>query len=331
MVRTESFFGSGRIVSRFFPEARLVRTVLLALSLCFPAAADAQDSGLSPGMAPSQASAGTAASSPDEPAVTLQPAAPADSAPLRDVLPRDLSLWGMFMGADALVKGVIAGLFLASLASWTICLAKALEMAMARRQIRRALAVVREARTLDDAVRGMKGARGPAARMTRAVAEEALLSEGVLDHAGGSGVKERVSSVLLRIDASAARRMARGTGILATIGSTAPFVGLFGTVWGIMNSFIGISKVQTTNLAVVAPGIAEALLATAVGLIAAIPAVVIYNVFARSVTGYRRLLGDVASALERLLSRELDFRGAGRGRGEREPGCPPLHVVSEER
>ena len=81
--------------------------------------------------------------------------------------------------------------------------------------------------------------------------------------------------------------MSRGTGVLATIGSTAPFVGLFGTVWGIMNAFIGISQAQTTNLAVVAPGIAEALLATAIGLVAAIPAVVIYNVFARSIAGYR--------------------------------------------
>ena len=98
----------------------------------------------------------------------------------------------------------------------------------------------------------------------------------------------------------------RGTGVLATIGATAPFVGLFGTVWGIMNSFIGISKAQTTNLAVVAPGIAEALLATAFGLAAAIPAVVIYNVFARSIAGYRALLGDASAEVLRLVSRDLD-------------------------
>ena len=98
----------------------------------------------------------------------------------------------------------------------------------------------------------------------------------------------------------------RGTGVLATIGATAPFVGLFGTVWGIMNSFIGISKSQTTNLAVVAPGIAEALLATALGLAAAIPAVVIYNVFARSIAGYRAQLGDASAEVLRLVSRDLD-------------------------
>ena len=98
----------------------------------------------------------------------------------------------------------------------------------------------------------------------------------------------------------------RGTGVLATIGATAPFVGLFGTVWGIMDSFIGISKTNTTNLAVVAPGIAEALLATAMGLIAAIPAVVMYNAFARAITGYRAQLGDAAAEILRHLSRDLD-------------------------
>ena len=113
------------------------------------------------------------------------------------------------------------------------------------------------------------------------------------------------------IQARAARHIGRGTGVLATIGSTAPFVGLFGTVWGIMNSFIGISRAQTTNLAVVAPGIAEALLATAIGLVAAIPAVVIYNFFARAITGYRLRLNETAAGVERLVSRDLDRAAAG--------------------
>jgi biopolymer transport protein ExbB len=103
--------------------------------------------------------------------------------------------------------------------------------------------------------------------------------------------------------------MMRGTGVLATIGATAPFVGLFGTVWGIMNSFIGISKAQTTNLAVVAPGIAEALLATALGLVAAIPAVVMYNFFSRGIAGYRALNSDASAEILRIVSRDLD-RGA---------------------
>jgi biopolymer transport protein ExbB len=99
--------------------------------------------------------------------------------------------------------------------------------------------------------------------------------------------------------------------VLATIGATSPFVGLFGTVWGIMNSFIGISKAQTTNLAVVAPGIAEALLATAIGLVAAIPAVIIYNHFARTTKGYLELVARGSGAVGRLLSRDLDrMRGS---------------------
>ena len=118
------------------------------------------------------------------------------------------------------------------------------------------------------------------------------------------------------------RRIARGTGVLATIGATAPFVGLFGTVWGIMNSFIGISEAHTTNLAVVAPGIAEALLATALGLVAAIPAVVIYNHLARSIAAYRALLGDASAQVMLLISRERETgaasavagRGVGHGR-----------------
>jgi biopolymer transport protein ExbB len=138
-----------------------------------------------------------------------------------------------------------------------------------------------------------------------------------LDYAGAGGLKERVTSRLSRIEVKAGRTMSRGTGLLATIGATAPFVGLFGTVWGIMNAFIGISQAQTTNLAVVAPGIAEALLATALGLVAAIPAVIIYNIFARSITGYRQLLADASAGIERLVSRELDFRKAGPKPGAR--------------
>jgi biopolymer transport protein ExbB len=132
---------------------------------------------------------------------------------------------------------------------------------------------------------------------------ELRLSSDVSDKVG---IKERIGTRLARLEIAAGREMNRGTGLLATIGATAPFVGLFGTVWGIMNSFVGISKAQTTNLAVVAPGIAEALLATAVGLFAAIPAVIIYNQFARSIGAYRALLGDASAEILRLVSRDLD-------------------------
>jgi len=164
------------------------------------------------------------------------------------------------------------------------------------------------AATLREAAAAFADDNGTAAVLMREAADEVRVSAQVLDHANGNGVNERVTSRLSRVETEASQRMTKGTGVLATIGATAPFVGLFGTVWGIMNAFIGISQSQTTNLAVVAPGIAEALLATALGLVAAIPAVIIYNVFARSITGYRRLLGDASAGIERLVSRELDFR-----------------------
>ena len=131
---------------------------------------------------------------------------------------------------------------------------------------------------------------------------EASLSGGHFD----DGLKERVALRLERVEAAMSRQIARGTGVLATIGATAPFVGLFGTVWGIMNSFIGISEAHTTNLAVVAPGIAEALLATALGLVAAIPAVVIYNHLTRTIAAHRALLGDASAMVLLLISREGD-------------------------
>jgi biopolymer transport protein ExbB len=121
-----------------------------------------------------------------------------------------------------------------------------------------------------------------------------------------AGIKDRAESRFSEILRAEARTARIGMGMLATIGSTSPFVGLFGTVWGIMNSFIGISKAQTTNLAVVAPGIAEALLATAIGLVAAIPAVIFYNHFSRASKGYLELAARASGAVGRLLSRDLD-------------------------
>ena len=235
-------------------------------------------------------------------------AIPADDGDVQLVLPHNLSPWGMFMSADIVVKAVMVGLAFASLITWTVWLAKTLELFAARLRAQRAVGRIVRAQTLDDAAEALGDGRYPAALLVQAARQEVALSRDALDHAGGDGVKERVASRLARIEAQASRRMTRGTGLLATIGSTAPFVGLSGTVWGIMNAFIGISEAQTTNLAVVAPGIAEALLATAIGLVAAIPAVVIYNVFARAIAGYRLVLADAAAGVERLVSRDLDYR-----------------------
>lgn len=229
-----------------------------------------------------------------------------------DALPHNLSAWGMFMSADWVVKSVMVGLAVASLITWTIWLAKSLEIAGARARLRVALRAIVEARTLEDAAQSLGAARGAGAILVQEAVAETRMSAAVAGHAGFEGIKERVASRLGRQQAQAGRRLTRGTGLLATIGSTAPFVGLFGTVWGIMNAFIGISESQTTTLAVVAPGIAEALLATALGLVAAIPAVVIYNMFARSVASYRAALADAGAGVERLVSRDLDFGLAGR-------------------
>jgi biopolymer transport protein ExbB len=250
------------------------------------------------------------AASPPATIPSLDRAAPAEPISIPEVeedhtLPRDLSPWGMFMAADRVVKAVMVGLALASVLSWTVWLAKSVELLGARRHARKALHTLSQARTLHEGVERLQRDSGPVARFVRAAESELRLSADALEK---DGVKERIASRLERIEAAASRRMNRGTGILATIGSTGPFVGLFGTVWGIMNSFIGISKAQTTNLAVVAPGIAEALLATALGLAAAIPAVVIFNVFARSIAAYRGLLGDGTAETMRLVSRDFDRR-----------------------
>jgi biopolymer transport protein ExbB len=218
------------------------------------------------------------------------------------MLPRDLSPWGMFLQADWVVKAVMIGLAFASVVTWTVWLAKSLELAAAKRRSRQVLRTLQAAGSLDDAVGANARQRGAAAALVQAADHELTLSAGL----DAPGIKERIESVFERILHAAARQAGLGTGLLATIGATAPFVGLFGTVWGIMNSFIGISKSQTTNLAVVAPGIAEALLATAIGLVAAIPAVIIYNHFARVTKGYLELVNRASGAAGRLLSRDLD-------------------------
>jgi biopolymer transport protein ExbB len=219
------------------------------------------------------------------------------------LLPRDLSPWGMYVGADPVVKAVLIGLAFASLVTWTVWLAKTVEIMVAKKRVRSASRRLADARSTAEGVERLAGAKGEVIRFLEAAVTELKLSDGSMEP---EGIKERIASRLERLEAAYGRRILRGTGVLATIGATAPFVGLFGTVWGIMNSFIGISKSQTTNLAVVAPGIAEALLATALGLAAAIPAVVIYNVFSRSIAGYRAQLGDAAAEVLRLVSRDLD-------------------------
>ena len=221
-------------------------------------------------------------------------------------LPHNLSPWGMFIAADWVVKTVMIGLAIASLLTWTVLLAKTIELSALTRGLKRNLVTLNSTSTLADAA-NISTITGAGRQLIKAAEVELNLSGKLSNQVGGKdGIKERVVSSLSRIEVAAARSMLTGTGLLATIGSVAPFIGLFGTVWGIMNSFIGISQANTTNLAVVAPGIAEALLATAMGLIAAIPAVIIYNHFTRKIAGAKTLVSDSAALVIRLVSRDLD-------------------------
>jgi biopolymer transport protein ExbB len=215
----------------------------------------------------------------------------------------DLSPWSMFLAADVLVKAVMIGLAFASLVTWTIFIAKMIELSLVQRKLRAALGKIGDARSLAEAQFALSAKDSVLSALLAAAMREARLSAGI---SSDGGIKERAASSFGEIVRAEARRIRLGMGLLATIGATSPFVGLFGTVWGIMNSFIGISKSQTTNLAVVAPGIAEALLATAFGLVAAIPAVIIYNHFSRVTKGYLELVGRSSGAAGRLLSRDLD-------------------------
>ncbi|RJG12865.1 tonB-system energizer ExbB [Pseudomonas cavernicola] len=224
-------------------------------------------------------------------------------------LASDLSPWGMYQNADIIVKIVMIGLALASVITWTIWIAKGFELLGAKRRLRTELTTLKQTRSLQEAGEQVRKTGSLSHLLVQDALEEMRLSANTREK---EGIKERVSFRLERLVAACGRQMSQGTGVLATIGSTAPFVGLFGTVWGIMNSFIGIAKSQTTNLAVVAPGIAEALLATALGLVAAIPAVVIYNVFARSIAGYKAQVADASAQVLLLVSRDLDHLPAER-------------------
>ncbi|WP_455232723.1 tonB-system energizer ExbB [Geopseudomonas aromaticivorans] len=288
------------LVSRAQPIRLPAIAALLASLLLAPVAFAEQ-----PVQAASPAAA-TASVSSDAPApsAATAPATATASPAADDASPaHDLSPWGMYQNADVVVQGVMLGLLLASVITWTIGLAKGLELLGARRRLRGELADFKGLRSLDQAAELAHAKHSFSAVLIEDAQDELRLSANLAEK---DGIKERVSFRLERLVAASGRQMSVGTGVLATIGSTSPFVGLFGTVWGIMNSFIGIAESQTTNLAVVAPGIAEALLATALGLVAAIPAVVIYNVFARSIAGYKAQVADISAQVLLLVSRDLD-------------------------
>jgi len=217
-------------------------------------------------------------------------------------LPGELSPWGMFLAADIVVKAVMIGLASASFLVWTIWIAKSVQLALGRRRFASDLRAITLQPTLTAARASIAQRRSLAGVMLDAALRERQASGGSLKPTSLGRIHSRLSE----IESEVGRSIRSGMSFLATVAATGPFIGLFGTVWGIMNSFIGISKSQTTNLAVVAPGIAEALLATAIGLVAAIPAVILYNNLGKGVSAYKRLARETRGEVERIASRELD-------------------------
>ena len=277
---------------------------------------------------PSSAQQGMNPAAPAAPAVSQAPAAPAQAAqPAQAAAPadataapgdregkllkaaaaelRELSPWSMFKSADVLVKAVMIGLAFASLVTWTIFIAKMIELTVIQRKLRAALAKIADARSLAEAQFALGSKGSVLASLLAAAMREARLSAGITSDAG---IKERAASRFTEIVRAEARRIRLGMGLLATIGATSPFVGLFGTVWGIMSSFQAIAVSKNTNLAVVAPGIAEALFATALGLVAAIPAVIFYNKFSADSAAISHRLEAFADEFAAIVSRQIDVR-----------------------
>jgi biopolymer transport protein ExbB len=260
--------------------------------------------------APAAASAPAASSA--APAGDAATPAPAEAAPEKIQHAGKLTVFQMFMDAEPVVKVVMIGLLLASVFSWTLLIVKLLEFAGLNRTSDRFLEAFRGARSIADMRRISTSDEfegNPLADMAAAASEEVELSRQAGLQVSGAhrdSTLMRAQSAVGAVQAGLAKRLAGGQQFLATVGSSGPFIGLFGTVYGIMNSFIGIANTNTTNLAVVAPGIAEALLATGIGLFAAIPAVVFYNLFQNRIAGFGTRSEGFVAELMNAISRQLD-------------------------
>ena len=247
------------------------------------------------------------------------PAAPADQAPVNA---EGLKVGGaahgrltpieMFKEADLVVKLVMLGLLACSVLSWMLLIIKIFEFSSLKRGSDRFLESFRGAKTINEMGRIAESeefAGNPMADMAASAASEVELSRQAGLQVSGEhrdSTITRASQAIAAVQASLARRLSGGMQFLASVGANAPFIGLFGTVYGIMNSFIGIANTNTTNLAVVAPGIAQALLATGIGLFTAIPAVVFYNYFQTQITGYGARTEGFVAELINAISRQLD-------------------------
>lgn len=253
------------------------------------------------------------------PADAAAPAAtPAEAAPAAEAEPPQiknagkLTVMGMFSDADIVVKVVMIGLVLCSIISWFLLVTKLIEFNSMERVATGFMESFRSAKTFGDAGRAALSeefAGNPLADMAAAAVQEVELSRQAGLKVSGEHREttlHRAESAVSAVQSTLGKRLSSGMQFLASVGSSGPFIGLFGTVYGIMNSFIGIANTNTTNLAVVAPGIAEALLATGIGLFAAIPAVIFYNYFQTRISGFGGRTESFVAELMNSISRQLD-------------------------
>ena len=267
--------------------------------------------------APTTPPAADAAAAPATPAAepAAEPAAPAEEGkapPTIDSHGGKLTPVTMFMDAELIVKVVMIGLILASIFSWVLLITKLIEFGSLNRKSDRFLEAFRGAKSINDMGRiaiSDEFEGNPLADMAAAAAPEVELSrQAGLQIAGEhrESTIARAQTAVGAVQSTLSKRLSGGMQFLASVGSSGPFIGLFGTVYGIMNSFIGIANTNTTNLAVVAPGIAEALLATGIGLFAAIPAVIFYNYFQTRISGFGVRTDGFTAELMNAISRQLD-------------------------
>ena len=286
-----------------------------AVALMASAPAFAQDAA-----APAAPAAADAAAAPAAPAAdaAAAPAADAAAAPAADVAPETiehagkLTVMQMFMDADPVVKVVMIGLVLSSILSWTLLVTKLMEFGSLNRTSDRFIEAFRGAKSVTEMNRIAMSDEyegNPLADMTAAATQEVELSRQAglaVSGAHRETTLHRAEAAVGAVQALMAKRLSGGMQFLASVGSSGPFIGLFGTVYGIMNSFIGIANTNTTNLAVVAPGIAEALLATGIGLFAAIPSVIFYNYFQTRISAFGSRTEGFVAELMNAISRQLD-------------------------
>ena len=277
-----------------------------AMALMASVPAFAQTAAPAPAAAPA-----AAAPAPDAAAPAAAPAADA-SAPPQIAHAGKMGIGSMFMDAKPVVKVVMIGLLLASVFSWTLLITKLLEFRSLNTVSDSFLEAFRGAKSINDMGRIAVAEEydgNPLADMAAAAAQEVELSRQAGLHVAGEHREttlNRAEHAVAAVQASLTRRLSSGMQFLASVGSNGPFIGLFGTVYGIMDSFIGIANTNTTNLAVVAPGIAEALLATGLGLFAAIPSVIFYNYFQTRISAYGARTEGFVAELMNAISRQLD-------------------------